>query len=66
MPRFSWDTLPVSFHCSNSSAPIGMYSPESLQILAKFAIVTIDKYQGMDGFFLILISIGKIVKTEQM
>ena len=46
MPRFSWDTLPVIFHSSNSTAPDGMYSPESLEILAKYAVVTIEKYQG--------------------
>ena len=46
MPRFSWDTLPVIFHSSNTTAPDGMYSPESLKILAKYAVVTIEKYQG--------------------
>ena len=51
MPRFSWDTLPVSFHCSNSSAPIGMYNPESLEVLAKYSVVEIEKWQGMDGLF---------------
>ena len=51
MPRFSWDTLPVIFHSSNTTAPTGMYSPESLEILAKYAVVTIEKYQGTEGFF---------------
>ena len=51
MPRFSWDTLPVIFHSSNTTAPIGMYNPAALEILAKYAVVTIEKYQGNDGFF---------------
>ena len=51
MPRFSWDTLPVIFHSSNETAPIGMYSPQSLEILAKYAVVTLEKYQGYNGFF---------------
>lgn len=51
MPRFSWNTLPVSFHSSNETAPNGMYSPESLKILAKYPLVTIEKYQGEERFF---------------
>ena len=50
MPRFSWDTLPVAYHGSNTTAPKGMYSPESLKVLAKFAVVTLEKYQGINGF----------------
>ena len=50
MPRFSFDTLPVAYHGSNTSAPIGMYNPESLEVLAKFAVVTLEKYQGVNGF----------------
>ena len=49
MPRFSWDTLPVAYHGSNTTAPIGMYNPESLKALAKFSIVTLEKYQGVNG-----------------
>jgi len=49
MPRFSWDTLPVAYHGSNTSQPDGMYSPESLQVLAKFSVVTIEKFQGVNG-----------------
>merc|ERR1712018_1055027 len=53
MPRFSWETFGkmAIFHSSNTTAPIGMYSPESLEILAKYAVVTIEKYQGNKGFF---------------
>jgi len=50
MPRFSWGTIPVAHHGCNTSAPIGMYSPESLRTLAKFAIVTLEKWQGINGF----------------
>ena len=50
MLRFSWDTLPVAYHGSNTTAPKGMYSPESLKVLAKFAVVTLEKYQGINGF----------------
>ena len=51
MPRFSWNTLPVAFHSSNVSAPIGMYNTESLNILARYSMVTIEKWQGMNGLF---------------
>jgi len=51
MPRFSWNTLPVAFHSSNVSAPIGMYNAESLNILARYSMVTIEKWQGMNGLF---------------
>lgn len=44
LPPFSWETLPVAFHSSNTS---GMYSEESLAVLAKFATVTVEKYQNM-------------------
>jgi len=49
MPRFSFDTLPVAYHGSNTTAPDGMYSPESLEVLARFAMVTLEKYQGING-----------------
>ena len=53
MPRFSWETFGkmAIFHSSNTTAPSGMYSPESIEILAKYAVVTIEKYQGNEGFF---------------
>eukprot|EP00035_Acanthoeca_spectabilis_P031905 m.16199 g.16199 ORF g.16199 m.16199 type:complete len:450 (+) comp5025_c0_seq1:106-1455(+) len=47
-PRFSWDTLPVFFHSSNSSGP---YTDEAIQMIAsKFAMVTIEKFQGPCGY----------------
>ena len=43
LPMFSWDTLPVFFHSSNASGP---YSHESLKTIAKFQMVTVEKWQG--------------------
>ena len=43
-PQFSWETLPVFFHSSNSS---GMYSEESLRVMAKYSMVTIEKWQSI-------------------
>lgn len=44
LPPFSWDTLPVAYHSCNSS---GMFSDDQLQILAKYASVTIEKEQNL-------------------
>jgi hypothetical protein len=38
-----WDTLPVFFHSSNSSGP---YNEESVRLMAKFPMVTVEKFQG--------------------
>ena len=43
LPMFSWDTLPVFFHSGNES---GLYTEESLKIIAKFPMVTIEKFQS--------------------
>ena len=43
LPLFSWDTLPVFFHSGNAS---GLYTKESLKIIAKFPMVTIEKFQS--------------------
>ena len=51
MPRFSWNTLPVAFHSSNVTAPTGMYNSESLKTLARYSMVTIEKWQGINGLF---------------
>ena len=42
-PAFSWDTLPAFFHCANSSGPM---SEKSIALMAKFPMVTIEKFQG--------------------
>ena len=45
LPQFSWDTLPVFFHSSNSS---GQYNDDALKVIAKFQMVTIEKWMGWD------------------
>ena len=45
LPQFSWDTLPVFFHSSNSSGP---YNNDALKVIAKFPMVTIEKYMGYE------------------
>ena len=46
-PRFSWDTLPVFFHGSNASGPV---NPAALALMARFSIVTVEKFQGPCGW----------------
>ena len=45
MPAFSWDTLPVGWHSSNSS---GVWTQEQVEVLARYAIITLEKMQGVD------------------
>ena len=45
LPQFSWDTLPVFFHSSNSSGP---YSADAIRVISKYSMVTIEKWQGYD------------------
>ena len=45
LPQFSWDTLPVFFHSSNSS---GQYNDDALKVIAKFQMATIEKWMGYD------------------
>ena len=42
-PKFSWDTLPVFIHSSNASGPI---SAAGLATMARFPMVTVEKFQG--------------------
>ena len=42
-PKFSWDTLPAFIHGSNQSGPI---NAEAIQLMAKFPMVTVEKFQG--------------------
>ena len=52
-PMHSWDTVPVSFHSSkqNTHGPTGMeFSQKDLEVLSKFPLVTLEKWQGMDAF----------------
>jgi hypothetical protein len=45
-PRFSWDTLPVFIQVGNNSGP---FNDAAIEILAKFDMVTLDKWQGPCG-----------------
>ena len=45
LPQFSWDTLPVFFHSSNST---GQYNEDALKVIAKFQMATIEKWMGYD------------------
>jgi hypothetical protein len=45
LPQFSWDTLPVFFHSSNST---GQYNDDALKVIAKFQMVTIEKCMGLE------------------
>ena len=42
-PRFSWDTIQPFIHLANSSGP---FSAEAIAIMAKFPMVTVEKFQG--------------------
>eukprot|EP01043_Picozoa_sp_COSAG02_P052848 COSAG02_NODE_5757_length_4062_cov_12.533687_2_plen_387_part_00 len=45
-PAFSWDTVPKFIHTSNASGPV---NADALALLAKFPMVTIEKFQGPCG-----------------
>ena len=45
LPQFSWDTMPVFFHSSNTS---GQYNDQALKTIAKFQMATIEKVMGYD------------------
>ena len=45
-PSFSWETLPVFIHVGNNSGP---FNDAAIDVLAKFAMVTLDKWQGPCG-----------------
>jgi len=42
-PRFSWDTVPLFFHSTNTT---GLWSAEALARMASFPLITFDKGQG--------------------
>jgi hypothetical protein len=42
-PRFSWDTVPLFFHSTNTS---GLWSAKALARMASFFLITFDKGQG--------------------
>ena len=45
LPKFSWDTVPVFFHSSNQT---GDYTSDALNVIAKYQMVTVEKWQGYD------------------
>jgi hypothetical protein len=52
-PKHSWDTFPVSFHSGrpNTHGPTGLeWLPEDLEALARYPLVTIEKWHGSQAF----------------
>lgn len=46
-PKHSWKTIPVSFHSSSvTTGPTGAFSDEDVEIIKRFPLVTIEKWQG--------------------
>ena len=45
-PQHSWATLPVFWHSSDPSGPRGGFTDAELQVLAKFPLITLEKWQG--------------------
>ena len=46
-PRHSWDTIPVSFHSArDKSNDLGEFTQADMEIITKFPLVTIEKWQG--------------------
>jgi hypothetical protein len=45
-PFFSWDTIPLAFHGANRS---GLYNETTVQTLAKYQLVTIEKWYTACG-----------------
>lgn len=46
-PAFTWETLPIFFHGSNASGPV---NPGALALMARFPLVTVEKFQGPCGW----------------
>jgi hypothetical protein len=47
-PQHSWETLPVSFHSSAlTTNALGEFSAAQLKTIARFPLVTIEKWQGV-------------------
>lgn len=52
-PHHSWETFPVSFHCGrwDTYGPTGLeWLPEDLAALARYPLVTLEKWQGSHAF----------------
>ena len=57
MPQFSWDTLPVFTHLASPTP----YSQAQLAMLARFPLITIEKYMGPFPF----VGAGASAKAEE-
>lgn len=46
-PEHSWDTIPVSFHSARDATnSLGEFTEADMEVIAKFPLVTIEKWQG--------------------
>ena len=46
-PAHSWATMPVSFHSArDASNALGEFTAADMEAIAKFPLVTIEKWQG--------------------
>ena len=45
-PVWSWDTVPVFFHSSDTAGPGGGFTSAALDTISRFPMVTIEKWQG--------------------
>lgn len=49
-PVHSWDTIPVSFHSSAAATgPTGKFAEKDMEVIKRFPLVTIEKWQGMQA-----------------
>eukprot|EP00729_Bicosta_minor_P020928 gene20928-17_t len=57
-PVHSWKTVPVSFHSATErTGPTGVFPESDLEIISKFPLVTIEKWQG-DMFDTLMVYTG--------
>ena len=47
-PVWSWATVPIFFHSSEPGGPRGGFTDLELDTIARFPMVTIEKWQGAD------------------
>ena len=45
-PVWSWDVFPAFLHGASQRGPGGGFDPEDLALIAKFPLVTMEKWQG--------------------
>ena len=49
-PDWSWETIPVFFHSSMTSGPEGGFTEAQLDVIERFPLVTIEKWQGVNAW----------------